>query len=409
MAQILAGILIFTSFPNLKPVCFFYNNWVINAGYPPHTFIGDDGTYCRWTNFFDHFPGNVAPQQGIYWSKYDCPIPKVNPDVRYTYNTNTDRCEREALIIALSGLGGEVMASGTRAAYAEVKTDTGAAKAGAQVSLTHTVVPDDDGQVATAHEGTLLPVAGNTGADGRFNFSFVAPLAGGMHTIKATCTNCTNEATGTIKVPGCPVPRLTSPPFSETCAEVLENLSSTQAQKEAACGALTPELIAGKACFEAKLAALTPAIPVVTTSNIRSLAYQAHLRQIWDRMERVVDWMAKHPTIQTACAARRAEIAAEKGCDNAGRCTSCFVPTANRRSHCLKGRPANPTPNFAQHAQGKAFDVSEDGTINPLLTQLAGRTPPVTVQQFLNAPTNCNLSWGGTFIDNIDLVHFYVP
>ena len=126
-------------------------------------------------------------------------------------------------------------------------------------------------------------------------------------------------------------------------------------------------------------------------------------------MEGVTEWMIDNPTKQAVCAARIAEIATEKGCDNADRCTSCFVPTASRRSHCLKGRPANPTPDFALHAQGKAFDVSEDGTANPLQAQLDGRTPPVTVQQFLNAPTNCNLNWGGEFNTNFDPVHFYVP
>jgi hypothetical protein len=34
------------------------------------------------------------------------------------------------------------------------------------------------------------------------------------------------------------------------------------------------------------------------------------------------------------------------------------------------------------------------------------RTPPQAITQFLNAPPNCNLNWGGAFDDD---VHFYVP
>jgi hypothetical protein len=194
----------------------------------------------------------------------------------------------------------------------------------------------------------------------------------------------------------------------------LENINSTQAQKDAACGALTPALLAGKACLMDKLSALSPAVPLKVTSDIRSVAYQAHLREVWDKMERVVDWMDKHLTIQSACAARRAEFAAEKGCDKAGPCKSepnevCYPESSTQRSHCIVGRPANPSPNDAQHTQGKAFDVGKTSTIDPLLAVLGGRTPPETISQFLNAPTNCNLSWGGTFIDNYDPVHFYVP
>ena len=192
----------------------------------------------------------------------------------------------------------------------------------------------------------------------------------------------------------------------DACATALENLSSTQAQKDAACRALTPALVAGRNCLSTKLSQLSPAIPLAVSSDIRSVAYQAHLRQVWDRMEDVVRWMARNPTIQTACAARRAEIAAEKGCNNADGCTSCYAASATQRSHCLVYRPANPSPSDAKHTEGKAFDVSRTRTIDPLTAALAGRNPPQNIQQFLNAPTNCNLSWGGAFNDD---VHFYVP
>ena len=126
-------------------------------------------------------------------------------------------------------------------------------------------------------------------------------------------------------------------------------------------------------------------------------------------MEKLVE-LENDPVKKNACAARRAEVAAEKGCDNAGPCESQSCSAAsgnNQRSHCLKGRPANPSPNDAQHIQGNAFDVSEDYTITPLQDVLDARNPPQTIPQFLDAPTNCNLNWGGTFPDNYDPIHFY--
>ena len=324
----------------------------------------------------------------------------------------------EQYTIALHGLGGKDMVpKETRSAYAMVTKSNGSAKSGAQVFLAYDFSPEDDGynhavgQHTAPHRGSLSTTSGTTGDDGRLNFVFSAPDAGGIHYFAAGCTNCTNTASGTIKVPGCPVPALTAPPFNDACATVLENISSIQAQKDAACGALTEALKTGMACLRDKLSrtndldTYTP-IPLKITSDIRSVAYQAHLRQVWDRMEEVVDWMARNPTIQTACAARRAEIAAEKGCNNAGRCTSCYAESATQRSHCLAYRPANPSPSDAKHTQGKAFDVSRTRTINPLRAVLDARTPPQKIPQLLNAPTNCNLNWGGSFND---LVHFYVP
>ncbi len=307
--------------------------------------------------------------------------------------------------IALHDLnvGGELATLASRAAYAQVM-EGAAAKSGIAVTLT-TSAPPEAGTL------TFSPPSGVTGGpNNRFDFLVTAPSVGGTHTVTATCDGgkCSNQATGTVVVTACPVPALTAPPFTEVCAQVLESINSTQAQKDAACGALTPALKTGMSCLRDKLTAMTPAIPMRVTSDIRSIAYQAHLRQVWDRMEDVVDWMVKNPTIQTACAARRAEIAAEKGCDNAGGCTSCYAESAAQRSHCLVVRPANPSPNDALHTQGNAFDVSQGGTINPLLAALAARDPPQNIQQFLNAPTNCNLNWGGSF-DDPDPVHFHVP
>src|SRR3990170_4844777 len=155
-----------------------------------------------------------------------------------------------------------------------------------------------------------------------------------------------------------------TPQGDAACAQVLENISSAQAQKDAACGALTDKLKTGMACFRNKLSGLSPAIPLKVTSDIRDVAYQVHLSEIWDKMEDLVE-LEDDPVKRVACATRRAEIAAEKGCDNADVCTSCYDESATQRSHCLIGRPANPNPNDAQHTQGNAFDVSRISTINP--------------------------------------------
>lgn len=245
----------------------------------------------------------------------------------------------------------------------------------------------------------------------------------GNTTANGTCTGttCTCNTgyqpdaakTACVAASACTVDPLPPLPADDACAEVLENIGSTQAQKDAACGALTPALQAGEACLMDKLSRTndlvsgTP-IPLKITADIRDIAYQAHLRQVWDKMETLVSLMKKDPAMQTACAARRAEIAAEKGCDNAGVCKSCYAESATQRSHCLKGMPASPNPNDAQHTQGNAFDVSATSTIAPLQDALDARNPPQTIPQFLDDPTNCNLVWGGTFKTNKDPVHFQV-
>ena len=105
------------------------------------------------------------------------------------------------------------MPTKTRAAYAQVSKSDGSAKSGVNVDLFLDVVPELAGQLPVSYTGILRPDSGSTGVAGRLDFEFIAPTAGGLHTITAACTNCTNQATGTIRVPGCPVPALTAPPF----------------------------------------------------------------------------------------------------------------------------------------------------------------------------------------------------
>lgn len=214
-----------------------------------------------------------------------------------------------------------------------------------------------------------------------------------------------------VPVSDCPIAALANPPFSDACSTTLENTSSTQAQKDAACGAITPAMESGKQCLSTAISGL--GIPFNVTSQVRSLQYQAHFWGIWDKMERLVKLMEDDSAMQTACAARRAEIAAEKGCDNAGPCVTC---TASGRNHCLKYPPA-PATSTAQHANRNAIDVSAAQTIKPLQTYLNGLRPPQDITQFIAAqncpitcatvpPTTGNLIWGGTFKNGFDPVHF---
>jgi hypothetical protein len=178
---------------------------------------------------------------------------------------------------------------------------------------------------------------------------------------------------------------LTPIPATDICATTLERYNSTQAEKDTACGTLTQAMQTAVGCFGNKLTGVNnPAtgqpIPLVITAGVRNVEYQRHFREIWDKMEALVQLTTSNPAMQTACAARRAELAAEKGCNNAGACTACAAPTATARNHCLVSQPAPPDPNAATHTQGRAIDADRVQTVDPLHTALAGRTPPQTIQ-----------------------------
>lgn len=215
------------------------------------------------------------------------------------------------------------------------------------------------------------------------------------------------DQAGTSCVSECPVPALSNPPFADACATALED-NSTQAQKDAACGTITPAMASGQQCLSNAIAA--KGIPFNVTSQVRSLAYQAHFREIWNGMEALA--AITDPAVQQACAARRTEYAAEKGCDNGGACVTC---SGSGRNHCLKQTPAKPS-SAAQHANRNAIDVSAAQTITPLQTYLNGLRPPQTITQFIAAqncaitcatvpPSTGSLIWGGTFKVR-DPVHF---
>jgi len=261
-----------------------------------------------------------------------CPIPTVNPTVPYVYNPTNGMCERpilacpdhahgtpcacddgykfdaagtscilEQYTISLSGLGGVVMPKETRDAYALVSKNDGSAKSGAQVTLTLTVVPELAGQLPLTYTGTLSANAVSTGSttyseatgtDGKLPFVFTAPVAGGLHTITATCTNCTNQAMDTIKVPGCSVDDL--PPITDPEVQLFEDNPDRSDETR-----LTDRMKEALACLKRDAAAGSPNVG----SAYRPPAYNQHLIEVWKKWRRELK-----NNEEPACAALKTKI-----------------------------------------------------------------------------------------------------
>ena len=321
----------------------------------------------------------------------------------YVPDSTATSCVLEQYTIALSGLGGEVIRPATRDAYATVTASNGSPKSGAQVSLTLTVVPEDDGQLFSSHVGSISPNGGATGADGMLKFVFTAPVAGGTHTITATCVNCTNQATGIITVPGCPVSPLTKiSDFSVLEGETPEqaNLTNKLEGRMNGYSLLTQGTQNAEQCLAGRIAEVVGSPSTSgyrVTSTVRTFAYQRHLKNVWDKFFELQEKVDSDPTIQQRCQSLITKVEGEMGFrltqDPTNENTVC--DTALGRAHCLRTAPAQANP---KHTQNIAFDIS-------LPSVLAFRNllvPPRTVQQEANA---CGLTWGGTFTP-IDNVHF---
>lgn len=310
----------------------------------------------------------------------------------YVPDPTKTRCVLELFTISLHDLGGEVMPNQTRDAFAAVTKSDGTAGVGVQVDLFLDVVPELEGQLPFAYKGTVTPDSGRTDWEGKLHFVFKAPGAGGTHTITATCSSCAKEATGKIRVPGCSVPPLTEvkdiPPNGPDVLPLTLRLEETKGSDLA----LLPDAQAGVNCVKAK----EPS--AVISSGTRTVAYQAHLKEIWDKSKQ----LNKAINLKnTACQPLRDKVEAEKGCNG---------------GHCIVHPPATDS----KHTMGKAFDVSRD-TIYGLLQRLRPPPPPLNSPQTLSqqhqadikliadwlvSPAACNLTWGGNFDDP---VHFQIP
>lgn len=195
----------------------------------------------------------------------------------------------------------------------------------------------------------------------------------------------------------CPVPKLRDvkdiPPNGPDVLPLTLRLENTKGSDLA----LLPAAEEGIACLKRKTTG------VFVSSGTRTLAYQAHLKEIWDKL---IDLDAlEDPAEIKACKPLRDKVLAEKG--------GC----SNNSGHCLRFQPATDS----KHTIGKAFDVRTD-TINALLLKLRPVPPlplklPLTPAQqrqadvkliadFLAKPAACSLNWGGSFGDD---VHFSVP
>ena len=212
----------------------------------------------------------------------------------------------------------------------------------------------------------------------------------------------------------CPVPALTAPPFNDACAESLD--AGLGVDVKGACPKLSDAMNNQIQCFADKITATNAtARPPISysgpTATIRNAAYQAHLRDIWDKL--ILLNNLSDPAEISACQPRRDEVIAEKGCASSGNCVGMCISG----SHCIRHISATDS----NHPNGTAFDVPDD-TINGLLSELTPLPPaPFTPSQKLQAqriwvvdwlakPTACNLYWGGNFTDpGPDYVHFQLP
>jgi hypothetical protein len=286
------------NFPSAQAACTGYLAWLVtyaNATVPNYDWTMALGAVtessCVYYSISASGAGNcrgTACDGLLAVSKPACPANSTGTttctcDTNFKPDPTGTSCIPDQYTISLSGLGGDVMPTKTRAAYAQVTTSTGSPKSGARVTLDLKVAPENGAPIRAEYVGSVSPNGGATGTDGRLPFVFTAPVAGGTHTITASCPSCANiYAQGTIRVPGCPIPPLTAPPFTDPVAEGFENgnrwrpdLLSTDPQNN----------------YQTKLACVEGAIDATTkttgsytgTSAYRPFQYQQHLYEIVNR------------------------------------------------------------------------------------------------------------------------------
>ena len=134
------------------------------------------------------------------------------------------------------------------------------------------------------------------------------------------------------------------------------------------------------------------------TSTVRTLAYQGHLRAVWDKFFELKKAIAMKPAIQQMCPALIAKVEGQMGFsldqnpkDPDSTCT------ALGRNHCIVHQPAAADP---KHAKNIAFDISRDA-----VEAFQNKYVIDTKRNMATAANACNLTWGGTFTPK-DPVHF---
>ena len=131
------------------------------------------------------------------------------------------------------------------------------------------------------------------------------------------------------------------------------------------------------------------------TSTVRTLAYQAHLRKLWDKFFELQRKIKSKPAVRQLCPALIAEVEGEMGFrltqdpkNQKNRCTG---------GHCLRYQPAGLNP---KHTEKIAFDI------NPATVDAYQKKYTIDIQRGMATAANaCNLTWGGTYVDP-DEVHF---
>lgn len=336
------GISIPSLGPDICPTLLAYT-WII--GWPQNTtppyWLGNGK--CAFNEGAVYF--GLAP--GPYFCPLNSSIPISDTSCVCNDGFSPDparkSCVPAPLTISLGGLGGDVMPTKTRNAYALVIKSDGTPKSGAWVDLILTVVPENGDPILGSNVGSISPNGGATDTDGRLNFVFSAPQAGGTHTIDAFCTasGCTNYAEGKIRVPGCPIPPLSVPPFTDPVAAGFENGNRWR-----------PDLLT--ADYQTKLACVQNAITAAGgtytgTSAYRPTEYQQHLYEIVGKdYDLDPDYMTAHPE----CQALRDKVTGEMG------------------GHGLKFNQLVAEPGTSRHESGSAFDLTPYGLTDAQLTPI---------------------------------------
>lgn len=208
----------------------------------------------------------------------------------------------------------------------------------------------------------------------------------------------------------CPIDDLSTDPkdpkglkaFSKQFNETPEQAELTQNLEEGMNGysLLSPETRNAEQCLAGRIASelLQENSRYKVTATVRTLAYQAHLRKVWDKFFELQNKIKKKPAIKQMCPALIAKVEGEMGFRiDQDPTDSNLECTAAGRNHCIVQQPAAADP---KHVKNLAFDISRC-TVRNFQNILL---PPRTMATEANA---CKLTWGGTFRPKPDPVHFF--